>query len=80
MILAGILAVGGILWYAARMNTDIAVNSAKIDALQKSQDVWTANLKDDIRRVETSLTTRLTEISRFVDGLAGKGSVSTKKQ
>ena len=80
MIIAAILAVGGILWYGARMNTDIAVNSAKIDALQKSQDTWTTNLKDDIRRIETSLTTRLTEIARFVDGLAGKGSASPKKQ
>lgn len=80
VIIAGILAVGSILLYVARMNTDIAVNSAKVDALQKSQDTWTANLREDIRRVETSVTTRLVEISRLVDGLVGKGPAPTRKQ
>lgn len=80
VIMAGLLAAGSILWYGARMNTDISVNSAKIEALQKSQDAWTANLRDDIRRVEASRTARLAEVSRFVESLAGRGPTSTRKQ
>ena len=79
VIIAAILVIGGAFWYVARMNADVAVNSAKIDALQKAQDTWTLNLREDIKRLETSMSTRLTEMSRFVDVIAGRAPTTTKK-
>lgn len=76
LILAGI----GLLWFLATMNTSIAVNASRIDAMQKSQETWTSIIRDEVRRVESTLTTRITEVSNLVDGLLGKGSAPSKKR
>lgn len=67
----GLVAVGllgGAILYVAGMRTDIAVAGARIDSLQKSQDAWTADLRVEIRKVESALEARLNRLSEIVQG------------
>ena len=76
---AALVAVGlmaAAILYVAGMKTDISVAGAKIDALQKSQDSWTSNLKAEISRVETSLDSKLARLSEI---LQGRGPVAREE-
>jgi uncharacterized protein involved in exopolysaccharide biosynthesis len=67
-VISAILLIGGAIFYVASLKTEIAVANAEIKALRKSQDSWTGALRDEIRRVETSLESRLTRLSEVAQG------------
>ncbi len=70
--ISAVVAVVGLLGvsfaYVSAIKADVAVIGTKVDSLQKLHDGATANLRDDIRRVETSFEARLTRLFDFMQG------------
>lgn len=67
-VIGAIVVFGGAILYVANLRTDIAVASAEIKALQKSQDSWTTVIKDEIKRVESSLEAKLLQLAESLQG------------
>lgn len=66
VILVALGLIGSAIAYIGGMKGDLAVAGAKIEALQKSQDSWIANVRADIQRVETSLDAKLNHLSDLI--------------
>ena len=67
-VISAILLIGTAIFYVANLKTEIAVASAEIRALQKSQDSWRGMLRDEIRRVEPWREIRVICLSQGTEG------------